>query len=179
MDEDELKEHKARVLEGHLEIADMIAAAFGIPAKNVRRDLEGIINGVKTIVEDVQGRDTTAGSLKDEVLEEVQDTLPVWGWLSGRSKTDKLYGAIVSGDKVYEQRLRADYDDKEYKAALRKALRDNDPRIKEAARAAVDIKTAEYMRILGEIVSEGNFDRAIVTAAIAAEIDKLKESKKK
>ena len=68
------------------------------------------------------------------------------------SKSDKLYDAIMRGDKAYVDRLRNSYSDfSAYKSAVRKALRDNDPRVKEAADAKNrgDMKT--YEKILKRV----------------------------
>ena len=106
------------------------------------------------------------------------------------SKTDlgnSLYDAIISGndrqaDSIKEEfRERAD-DEKEYqssvKSAIRKALRENDPRIMEAARAMIDGNPPERARIVKEIIAEGNFETADIQAAINAEIDKLRKEAK-
>ena len=179
MDEEERAEHNKAVNEAILSNVDNLSSLLGIPVKNIRRDLNGIINAVKTIIEDARGRETTAGSLGDNILGDVKDSVPVWGWLPDKSKRDMLYDAIVNGDKAYEERLKSGYkDDASYNAALRKALRENDPRIKEAAEAVIKGKGADYARLLGEIVSEGNFPRNIVTGAIAAEVEKLKDNGK-
>jgi hypothetical protein len=62
-------------------------------------------------------------------------------------------------------------------SAIRKALRENDPRIKEAAQADVDGNVSEYNRIVTEILDEGNFSEENIKAAIKSEIDKLTENK--
>ena len=84
---------------------------------------------------------------------------------------NNLYEAIVSGDDKkadqYEQRFD---NDKEVDAALRKALRENDPRIKEALKIRVNEGvTNKYHSIREEIISEGNFEPGIVNGALKAE----------
>lgn len=91
-----------------------------------------------------------------------------------------LYKAIISGDEKEIGRIEEKYSDqKEIDAAIRKALRENDPRIRKAAEAATEGNSSIYMECLNEILDEGHFERKIITGAIAAEIEKIKEDKKK
>ena len=177
MDEDERKKHSKSVTEAIFSVVDYLAALTGVPAKNIRRDIGGGINFFKTLA---RGEKTSAGSLGDHIRDDVKDSLPVLGWLPGESKTDKLYDAIIKGDEVYADRLKSGYaDQKEIDAALRKALRENDPRIREAAEAADTGKGAVYSRIVGEMVKEGHFERRIIVGAIAAELEKIKKDNEK
>jgi site-specific DNA-cytosine methylase len=176
MDEDELAEHKKAVTEAILGIADNLASLVGVPVKNIRRDINGIINGFNTIKEDMNGRETTAGSLGDNLLEDVKDSVPVWGWFPDESKGDKLYDAIIKGDTAYVDRLKKGYkSESAYNTALRKALRENDPRIQEAAKARYNGDIAEYMRIAKAIIAEGNFKQDDVVAAINSEISNMEK----
>ena len=176
MDEEELAEHRKAINEAVLKIMGSLSSCFGVPLKNVLRDLNGIINAFKTIKKDVAERDTTAGSLGDNVLEDVKDSVPVWGWFPDESKGDKLYDAIVKGDTAYVDRLKGGYKTgTAYQSAVRKALRENDPRIKEAAEARCNGNIAEYMRIAKAIIAEGNFKQDDVVSAINTEITALKK----
>ena len=176
MDEDEFAEHKKAITEAILGITDTIASLAGVPVKNVRRDINGIINGFNTIKKDVNGRETTAGSLGDNILEDVKDSIPIWGWFPNESKGDKLYDAIMKGDTAYIDRLKGAYkSDSAYQSAIRKALRENDSRIKEAAKARYNGDIAEYMRIAKEIIAEGHFKQDDIVAAINSEINALKK----
>ena len=176
MDEEELAEHKKAVTEALLGISDNLASLVGVPVKNVRRDINGIINGYNTINEDLNGRETTEGSLGDNILEDVKDSVPIWGWLPDESKGDKLYDAIIKGDTAYVDRLKGAYkSDSAYQSAIRKALRENDPRIKEAAEARYNGNIAEYMRIAKEIIAEGRFKQDDIVAAINSEISAMKK----
>jgi hypothetical protein len=92
---------------------------------------------------------------------------------------DALYKAVLSGDEKEIARLEAEYDEqKDIDAALRKALRENDPRIKEAAEAVVNGKGADFARLVNEMVNEGKFSRKIITGAIAAEVEKIRKANK-
>jgi putative NIF3 family GTP cyclohydrolase 1 type 2 len=178
MDEKEIAEHRKAFSEAILSITDSLSSFFGVPVKNVRRDINGVINAFNTIKKDITERDTTAGSLGDNILEDVKNTVPVWGWFPDESKGDKLYDAIIKGDTAYVDRIKNGYkDDKAYESAVRKALRENDPRIKEAAVARYSGRNDEYMRIASEIKAEGKFSQDTIVAAINAEISKLKPDK--
>jgi hypothetical protein len=111
MEDEEKEEHSKDVTEAILSIVDNISSLTGIPVKNVRRDIKGIINGITTIMTDAEGRPTTGASLGDAILGEVQSSIPVWGWLPGKSKADKVYGAIDKGDTAYTDRLKDTYKD--------------------------------------------------------------------
>jgi hypothetical protein len=113
MEEDEKKEHGKEVTEAILSIVDNISSLTGIPVKNVRRDIKGIINGITTIMTDVEGRPTTGTSLGDAILGEVQSSTPIWGWFPGKSKGDKVYNAIDKGDTAYTDRLKDTYKDEQ------------------------------------------------------------------
>ena len=176
MDEDELAEHKKAVTEAILGITDTLSSLVGVPVKNVRRDIKGIVNSIATIKKDVTERDTSAGSLGDNVLEGVKDSVPVWGWFPDDSKSDKLYDAIIKGDTAYIDRIKSGYkDDKAYGSAVRKALRENDPRIKEAAEARYSGDISKYMRLAKEIIAEGHFKQDDIVAAINSEINAMKK----
>ena len=98
-----------------------------------------------------------------------------------------LYNAIVSGNERQAESIRKEFrdraeDEKEYQSsltsAIRKALRENDPRIKVAAQAVVDGNPAERANIAREIAAEGHFSLQDIQAAINAEIDKIRKEAK-
>lgn len=174
MDEEELDEHNKAINESILSIIDTAASLVGLPVKNVRRDFDGIVNAIRTISKDTTERDTSWGSLGDAIGEEAKNTIPVWGWLPDEKKEDKLYDAIIKGDDAYVSRFENSYGEK-YTSAIRKALKRNDPRIKEAALADINGDIAEKGNIIDEIVSEGNFDENDILSAINSEIDNMTE----
>ena len=144
-----------------------ISAFAGVPFKNVERDIRGAYNTIKSFIE---GQQTTVGGVVNAISE----------GLSGKdsSKTQKLYNAYISGDKEYIKRIEGQFESKsDIDSALRKALRDNDSRIRKAAQAAIDGDQTERIRITKEIVAEGHFTSSIVVGAINAEITALKKKK--
>jgi hypothetical protein len=76
----------------------------------------------------------------------------------------------MSGDQAQIDRIKGRYKDEDaVESAIRKALRENDPRIKEAAQADFDGDVEEYDRIINEIIREGNFDKDDILAAVKSE----------
>jgi hypothetical protein len=151
---------------------------FGLPIKNVLRDVKALFNVANGIIE---GTPTTSAGIGYSVMDSVRNAVPIWGRLdSGPSASQKLYNALVSGNKAQINRLEGSYkDEKAYENAVRKALRENDSRIKKAAQARIDGNTEEYKRIAREIISEGHFTQDQVVTAITAEMTKLKKDKPK
>jgi polyhydroxyalkanoate synthesis regulator phasin len=153
-------------------MVDHISSLTGIPVKNVRREIDAVINTINTAS---SGTTTSGSSLGDAIKKALKDSTPVWGWFPDESKTDKLYNAIISGDEEYRKRIESGYKDQDaINSAIKKALRENDPRIKEAAQARYGGDIAEYMRIAKEIIAEGHFDQDTVVGAINAEISAIK-----
>lgn len=171
MDEDDAAKYHKQIGDALMSLLDAGAAAFGVPLKNARRDLMSYYNTFKTLT---GGKSTTWNSFVDAIGGAALDTIPVVGWVAGKSKTDELYDAIVSGDTAYVERLRGGYkDETAYNIAVRKALRENDPRIHEAAVARMNGDLGTYTRIAKEIIAEGHFSQDYVVAAINAEINAI------
>jgi hypothetical protein len=171
MDEEELDGHRKSVAEAWLSVGDSIASLVGVPVKNVRRDIKGVINFFGTVGNDL---DTTAGSLADSIGEDLKDSVPIWGWFPDKSKGDKLYDAIMKGDTEYAERMKGYYDtDTAYANAVRKALRENDSRIKQVAESAMSGDFDEYTSLIEEVIGERNFSKADIKAAVKAEINAM------
>ena len=142
-----------------------IASIFGLPVKNIMRDARGMYNTINSFV---NGEKTTGEGIKVAVKEAI----------TGKDKSDgqQLYDAMMNGDKAQVERVKGRFKDQNaVNSAIRKALRDNDSRIKEAAEARYNGDTAEYMRIAKEIIGEGIFSQDDVVAAINSEISALKK----
>ena len=170
MDDEEAAKYYKDVTDALMGILDAGASAFGIPWKNVRRDLMSYYNTFNTFM---RGDSTTWNSFVDAVGGAALDSIPVAGWVSGESNTDKLYDAIISGDTAYVDRLKSGYKDEDaYSTAVRKALRDNDPRVKEAALAQINGNPSERVRI-AKLIMEDGFSQDDVVRAINAEINAM------
>ena len=147
------------------DFAGAIASIFGLPVKNVMRDVRGIYNTVNSFI---NGEKTTGAGIKNAIVEAVTG--------DEKSNGQQLYEAIIAGDSAQIERVEGRFEDqKEINTAIRKALRNNDPRIKEAAEARYNGDIAGYMRIAKEIIAEGNFSQDNIVAAINSEINALKK----
>lgn len=174
MDDAELAAHQKQLYSGLMSFLDAGCSALGVPVKNVRRDANAIINTFKTVRADLTERDTTWRSFWDKVGAAAKDTVPVFAWTSDRTKQDKIYDAIMAGDAEYVSRLKSGYKtDSSYQSAVRKALRENDPRIHEAAVAWNNNDLDEYMRIAREIIAEKRFVQDDVVTAIRSEASSI------
>lgn len=174
MDEEQLAAHTKNLADAWWGVVDYVTALAGIPVKNVRRDINGAINTVKTIAADLTDRDTSWGSLLDKTWDNVKNSIPVVGWLPDETAADKLYKATVNGDTAYQKRLSSSYStESALNSAIRKGLRNNDSRIWEAAIAWNNNDLETYKQIAMSIVAEGNFSQDNVVMAIRAEAEAL------
>ena len=168
MTEEQLIELDKKKTEASWKLAESLAAFIGIPVKNIRRDVMGIVN---TVTADV--KKTTGMSLSDAVKDAWVESGLLAG--EGKSKTDKLYAAITEGDATYVERIKNTYKDEDaYHNAVRKALRENDGRIKDAAMAQINGDPSERVRIAKQIIADIGkeyFDDVI--SAINSEISAL------
>lgn len=143
--------------------AGSIAQIFGLPVKNIMRDVRGIYQTVDSFM---NGELTTKAGILYAVKE----------GLTGEtvSKQQQLYEAYLSGDKAQIARVEGRYEDQTaINSAIRKALRENDSRIHEAAVARMNGDIAGYTKIAKEIIGEGIFSQDNVVAAINAEINAM------
>lgn len=131
----------------------------GLPLKNIIRDTRGVVNTIGDAFDSVYPTDI-GGALMRGFSGESQ------------SNTDALYGAIVRKDSGRIEVIRNKYKtDASYETAVKRALRENDPRITEALKARVTGDNARYQQLRQQIIEEGNFDKQIVNDALKAEYD--------
>ena len=144
------------------DFAGAVASFFGVPLKNILRTGREIYNGINDILVDDITPSGVGGAFVRGIKGEKKD------------KNNALYNAIANGDKERLEVLRKGYkDDKAYETAVRKALRENDSRIKEAAEARIDGNIAEYARIVKAIKAEGFFSQDTIVASVNAEINAI------
>lgn len=142
-----------------------IAAIFGLPVKNVMRDARGMYNTVNSFI---NGDKTTGAGIGNAIEEAVTGT--------EKSNGQQLYEAMVKGDSAQIRRIEGRFESQSaISSAIRKALRENDPRIHKAAQARYEGDISEYTRIAREIVAEGKFRQDDVVAAINAEMSAIKK----
>ena len=145
------------------DFAGAIAAAFGVPVKNVMRTGREIYNFVEDIFDKNAGGDLW-GAFAGGITGEDKKT----------PKTTTLYEAILSGDDEEIEKLKNGYkDEASYESAVKKALRENDERIKEAAEAYYSGDIRERDKIREEIAAEGFFEEELVAKAIDSEASYL------
>ena len=140
-----------------------ISAFFGVPAKNVERDIRGLIT-------------TIFGETEETTIEGMLNAIKE-GW-TGEEKSNgqQLYEAMLKGDKAQIKRIESRFEDQsKIETAIRKALRENDPRIKEAAEARYKGDISGYMKIVKSIIAEGHFKQDDIVAAINSEISAIKK----
>ncbi len=177
MDEEELAEHGRQVEKAMWNAVDDFSSLLGIPIKNIRREIMAARSLTATIEKDMNGRETSWGSVMDKLSQTVKDATPIYSWMPDKKKTDKLYDAMVSGDTAYANRLKESYDTElAYMIAVRKALRDNDSRIRSAAQARISGDIQRYTSIAKEIIAEGFFTQDMVVTAINNEITMLNKT---
>lgn len=177
MSEEELAEYRKEIGSGLLGLLNAGLNALGIPFKNVHREISAIANTFKTFSKTFGS--TTWNSFVDALGSSVLDSTPIVGIFAGESRTDKIYDAIISGDSTYLKRLKVGYKSEDaYNTAVRKALRENDPRIHQAALAGFNGDPSERVRIARLIIADG-FSQDNVVAAINAEINKMEPDKEK
>ena len=169
MTEDELVEFDKKATEASWDLVVALAGLVGIPAKNIRREINSVIDHAK--IASANAGQTTAMSAWDKFSDAVIESIPFMS--NDKTKNDKLYIAIVNGDTAYVDRIKDTYKtDNSYHNAVRKALRENDPRIKEAALAEISGNPSERVRIQKLIIADG-FDQDDVVAATNSEIADL------
>ena len=156
-----------------VDVVATFANFFGIPGTNIIRELRAIENvyGMATGGE----KNTMIGfenAIREGLIGGVSRRLD-----NRKANNQQLYEALMAGDTKQIERVTGRYEtQKEADADVRKYLREADSRIAEAALARFEGRTAEYDRIINEIINEGKLDRNVVVGAVRAEEDKLKES---
>ena len=153
-------------LEEALALIGNAGNAFGLPVKNIIREVQGVINVFGDITDNIEPTDI--GSAFAE------------GWTGEeQSNKDALYKAIINGDEAKMEAIKAEYKTEDaYEKAIRKGLRENDPRIKEAAQARIDGDISKYSSIVREIKAEGHFSQDTIVAAVNAEINLINKEAK-
>ncbi len=157
-----------------LDATGSVSSLFGIPLKNIVRDVRGMYNLTMTLT---SGTKTTNAGISETVEDAFKSSIPLWDRLTEtKNNADRLYEAIMSGDRTQIERVKARYKDEQaVESAMRQALREHDSRIHEAAQARYDGDMAEYTRIAKEIIAEGNFSQDIVVGAINSEMSAIKK----
>lgn len=168
------KEWEKKVRDAWMDNVWMAGTVMGLPLKNVVRDVEAVINTAKN---PSNGAEMSADTVMKAMKDSARKNFPILSWKADESSSDQLYKAITQGKDVLARRMKAQFgDEKKYESALLKGLRENDPRIKEAAQYAIDGKTPERVAIIRKIVAEGNYTQDQVIKAINQKANSMKGS---
>ena len=128
-------------------------SVFGVPTNNVVR----LIDSIKLHAQDIANGEFFSF--------EAGLTSP---------NAQRLYNAYLEEDESkIEKASRLFKDQDAIDSAIRKALRENDPRIKEAAEAYIGGDVSQLGETIREIAGEGHFSEEDIEAAIRGEIAKL------
>ena len=154
-----------------------ICNMFGLPLENVLRDTKAVFyNSWHSLPASQSTGAETWYAFRQGILNAKPKLYSkIFGTVT---KSDKVYEAILSGDEKQIARIKSQYKTEEaFESAIRNALRENDPRIKEAAiaRFGGDIET--YKRLVTEIVKEGHFKQDFVVGAVNTAMNKLDKDK--
>lgn len=148
------------------DFAGSVANIFGIPAKNVLRDVRGMVNTAASV-----------GTVEKTGLGTKYAILSGLG--KDVSKGQQMYDALIKGDVKHYERVAAQYKtESAARTQLRLAMRASDERISLAAeaRAAGNMETS--LQIQNRIIEEGHFTQDDVIAAINAEYNLIKKEEK-
>ena len=149
-------------------LAVTLADMSGVPLNNVIKDIRAAFRFGSTLFDDIKPTDIgMEGAIKDAVI----DSVPFLDkFIKSASKSDKLYKAITSGSEEDLERAESAYKtDSSLETAIKKGLRENDSRVKEAALALYSSDTRAFGEYVKAIAAEGNFDSETVEAAVRAE----------
>ena len=154
--------------------AGSIAQIFGLPVKNIMRDARAIWQTIaQPVMDKANGIEREKGT-KAGIGYAVKSSAPKWLGGGDVSNRQQLYEAILSGDNAQIARVKGRFKDQSaINSAIRKALRENDPRIRAAAEARFNGNLSEYTRIAKQIIGEKHFSQDDVVAAINAEINAM------
>lgn len=149
----ELEEQNRELRNQAISTATAVANLFGLPFDNIVRDIRALFN---TFGNTVPIKDTNGEMIRDSVLSELQNQIPVWNWLNdAESTSDKLYDALRDGNAEYFARLTRGYEkDSQTNSAIQRALKENEGRITEAAKARMEGRINDYKALVRQMVSE-------------------------
>ena len=151
-------------------LAGSIGAFFGLPIKNVIRDInsvENVIKGAKNgnSFNPSMAKEATQSGIKEALL--TDDVLAVFGLdlFPEKDKQQMIYEAIKNGDKEMYKRIADNVSNSDN--YIKKGLIENDERVATAGLAYLDGDIATAIKTAKELESDG-FDYEIAYKAIKA-----------
>lgn len=172
-DEDKKSEWKKKVESAWLDNVLLAGTVTGLPLKNIYRDTKAVVN---VITNPSNGTEMSADTILNAMLDSAKKSLPVVSWIADESSSDQLYKAITQGKTVLAKRMKAQFkSEAAYESAVLKGLRENDPRITQAAQYLLDKNTPKRVAIIKQIVAEGNYTQDQVIKAVNQKANSMKE----
>lgn len=172
-DDERKKEWEKKIRDGWVNTSLSMGNFLGLPLKNIYRDVSGMVN---TWTNPSRQAEMSVDTILQAMRSSAKQNLPFISWTADESNSDQLYEAITAGKTVLAKRVKGRFKDQAaYENAIRKGLRDNDPRIHQAAEYVLSMETEKRVRIIRDIVAEGHFDQDTVIKAINAEANSMKE----
>ena len=172
-DEERKKEWEKKIRDGWFNTTLSMGNFLGLPLKNIYRDVSGMVN---TWTNPSRKAEMSVDTILEAMRSSAKQNLLFVSWTADESNSDQLYEAITAGKTVLANRIKGRFKDQAaYENAIRKGLRDNDPRIHQAAEYVLSVETEKRVRLIRDIVAEGHFDQDTVIKAINAEANSMKE----
>ncbi len=172
-DEEHKKEWEKKIRDGWVNTTLSMGNFLGLPLKNIYRDVSGMVN---TWTNPSRKAEMSVDTILQAMHSSAKQNFPFISWTADESNSDQLYEAITAGKTVLANRIKLRFKDQAaYENAIRKGLRDNDPRIHQAAEYVLSVETEKRVRLIRDIVAEGHFDQDTVIKAINAEANSIKE----
>ena len=172
-DEDKKAEWKKKVEKAWADNVLMAGTVMGLPLKNIYRDVKAAVN---VATNPSNGAEMSADTILPAMLNSARKNLPVVSWIADESNSDQLYKAITQGKTVLAKRLKAQYkSEAAYESAVLKGLRENDPRITQAAQYLLDKNTPKRVALIRQIVAEGHYNQDQVIKAVNQKANSMKE----
>lgn len=172
-DEERKTEWEKNIRDGWFNTTLSMGNFLGLPLKNIYRDVSGMVN---TWTNPSRKAKMSVDTILEAMRSSAKQNLLFVSWTADESNSDQLYEAITAGKTVLANRIKSRFKDQAaYENAIRKGLRDNDPRIHQAAEYVLSVETEKRVRLIRDIVAEGHFDQDTVIKAINAEANSMKE----
>lgn len=137
--------------------------AFGLPVKNLIREAQGAINVFNDITDDIEPTDIGGAFMEGWTGEESN---------KGEEKTSKtsMYATFVNGDKTKMEAIRAEYKTEDaYESALKQAIRENNPTLKQAAIDMVNGNFTNKESAVSKLATELGLSKDFVSEMIDSE----------
>lgn len=130
-------------------ISGAVGAFFGIPVKNIWRDVEMYFRDFSGIF-----LGTDAGFNGRSLEYSILENLPKFLGVDIGTEGDRAYAALLDGDMDYYNRMIKGKTGDQVDNMLRKALKENEPRVLEGAKDWANADSKAYMEIVGTLKSE-------------------------